>query len=232
MLHLLLTTGVDWQEPTLRLALAALAGGLVGAERERHAQIAGIRTHAILAIGAALTMLVSVSVAETALDAAGGGARLTDPGRIAAQVVSGIGFLGAGAIIRLGTTVRGLTTAASLWAVAGVGLAVGAGYYVGAGVATVLLIAVLHVVERVSQGMRFGRHFHTLRVESADPVKEAVTAALAPLNITVSVGRIQESRERGALITHFSLRVPDRVELDEVVIALRGVAGVRELRVE
>ncbi len=219
----------DWQEPTLRLALAALAGGLVGAERARHAQIAGIRTHAILAIGAALTMLVSVSIATTVT---GGDAVATDPGRIAAQVVSGIGFLGAGAIIRLGSSVRGLTTAASLWAVAGVGLAVGAGYYVGAAVATVLLIAVLDVVERVSRAMRFGRHFHTLRVESTQPVQDAVTTALGALNIKTSVGRLHDQRERGRLVYHFSLRVPDRIGIEAIVDALRGVEHVLDLRVE
>jgi putative Mg2+ transporter-C (MgtC) family protein len=233
VLSFLLTTGFDdWQEPCLRLALAAFAGGLVGAERERHAQIAGIRTHAILAIGAALTMLVSVAVAEAAMEASGGRVPITDPGRIAAQVVSGIGFLGAGAIIRLGSTVRGLTTAASLWAVAGVGLAVGAGYYVGAGMATLLLIVVLHVVELVSQRLRFGRHFHTLRIESAESVHAAVTAALQPLGIVATVGRMQDQRERARLVTHFSLRVPDGVAIDAVVEALRGVNHVTDLRVE
>jgi len=209
--------------------LAALAGGLVGAERARHAQIAGIRTHAILAIGAALTMLVSMAISAGATGAA---AAAADPGRIAAQVISGIGLLGAGAIIRLGSNVRGLTTATSLWAVAGVGLAVGAGYYVGAAVATVLLIAVLDLVERASQALRFGRQFHTLRVESSAPVREAVTKALESLKIRTAVGRLHDQREHGRLVYHFSLRVPERVELEAIVEALKPLEHISDLRVE
>src|SRR2546426_8834199 len=112
-----------------RLCLAALLGGLVGLERETHSQPAGLRTHMIVSLGACLMMLVSIYM--TKLDPA-----RADPGRIAAQVVTGIGFLGAGAIMRFGMSVKGLTTAASLWTAAGIGLAAGCGYWKAGSVAT------------------------------------------------------------------------------------------------
>jgi putative Mg2+ transporter-C (MgtC) family protein len=233
MLHFVLMFGLeDWQEPTLRLVLAAVAGGLVGAERARHAQIAGIRTHAILAIGAALTMLVSVAIATTAMRDGAGGVVYSDPGRVAAQVISGIGFLGAGAIIRLGNSIRGLTTAASLWTVAGIGLAIGAGYYVGAAVATVLLIGVLDGVDRVADKMHFGRKLRTLKLVATAPVQEAVVQALAPHRIVARVARLQETRADGRLTYHFSLHVPDPTEVEAIVAALRDIESVTELRVE
>ncbi|HZU87245.1 MAG TPA: MgtC/SapB family protein [Anaerolineaceae bacterium] len=121
----------------VRLLEAALLGGLVGFERERAGQPAGLRTHIILTIGAALAMCLSINLAMQFRPEVPNG----DPARLAAQVVSGIGFLGAGAILRYGTSIKGLTTATSLWTLAIVGMAVGAGYYgVGAAVTALLLI--------------------------------------------------------------------------------------------
>jgi len=122
----------------LRLALATLLSGLIGFERERHGRAAGLRTHILVCVGSTLVMLTSLHLLEVLA-----GRTDVDPGRIAAQVVSGIGFLGAGTIIRSRASVRGLTTAASLWAVAGLGLAVGCGFYVGALAATLIMLTVL-----------------------------------------------------------------------------------------
>lgn len=127
-------------EILIRLLEAAVLGGLVGLERERAGQPAGLRTHIILVIGAALAMVLSINLAMQFRPSVPNG----DPARLAAQVISGIGFLGAGAILRYGTSIKGLTTATSLWTLAIVGMAVGAGYYlVGAGV-TVFLLLVLY----------------------------------------------------------------------------------------
>lgn len=116
-----------------KMALALLLGGLIGLERRRQAHAAGMRTQMLVSSASCLLMLISMYVA---------GDR-ADPGRIAAQVVAGIGFLGAGAIIKFGMTVRGLTTAASIWASAAIGMATGAGYMVGALGLTVLVVAAL-----------------------------------------------------------------------------------------
>jgi putative Mg2+ transporter-C (MgtC) family protein len=125
-----------------RLLLAAVLGGAIGAERELNDQAAGLRTHMLLTIGACLFTLVS---------AYGFGSGIgTDPSRLAAQIVTGIGFLGGGAIVRHGLTVKGLTTAASIWATASVGVAIGAGRYVLGVGGAVLVVGTLFALRRVS----------------------------------------------------------------------------------
>lgn len=126
----------------IRLVIAAVLGGLIGFEREVHGRAAGLRTHILVCVGSALMMLTSIHMVSLVQGAS------IDPGRIAAQVVSGIGFLGAGTIMRFKASIRGLTTAASLWAAAGLGLAVGSGLYVGAFSATAIMLVVLVYLRR------------------------------------------------------------------------------------
>ena len=127
----------------IRLALSFAAGSIIGIERSSRRQVAGLRTHILISLGASCLMMLSIWLPQQI----GGG----DPGRIAAQVVAGMGFLGAGAIIKLGNNIRGLTTAASLWVTAAIGLAIGAGMFIAA--LTVVILALitlifLHYVER------------------------------------------------------------------------------------
>jgi putative Mg2+ transporter-C (MgtC) family protein len=128
-------------EMGLRLALALIVGAVIGLERERRGRPAGLRTFILVALGSSLFMLVSIYVAS--LNGRG------DPARIAAQVVTGIGFLGGGLLLRTGDTVRGLTTAAGIWAVAALGLAAGAGMYTVTVVGTALVLIVLAVLRPV-----------------------------------------------------------------------------------
>ena len=134
---------LNWDEALLRLALAAVLGGLIGAERELRERQAGLRTHLLVALGSALFTIVGAYGFQDFL-ASGESVVRADPTRIAAQIVTGIGFLGAGAIIRQGFSVRGLTTAATLWVVAAVGLAAGAGYYSAAVITTALVLIALY----------------------------------------------------------------------------------------
>jgi putative Mg2+ transporter-C (MgtC) family protein len=129
----------------IRLILAALAGGLVGFEREMRGRQAGFRTHMLVCVGSALVMIVSAQVALVPWRPPGGGGvnLQVDPSRIAYGVMTGVGFLGAGAIVKEGMTIRGLTTAAALWCVAAIGLAAGLGLYVIAVLATALVLLVL-----------------------------------------------------------------------------------------
>jgi putative Mg2+ transporter-C (MgtC) family protein len=143
-------------EILLRVAVAAALGGAVGLERELREREAGFRTHLLVSVGAALFTLVS-AYAWTDFSFSTPRGIVFDPTRIAAQIVTGIGFIGAGAIIRQGLSVRGLTTAATLWAVAAIGMAAGAGYYSAAVITTALVLVSLWplrilaraVVERV-----------------------------------------------------------------------------------
>ena len=138
----------------LRLVVAAVLGSVVGIERERLNWVAGLRTHMLVCVGSALFMIVSfcgfadvLSQEHIALD----------PSRVAAQVVSGIGFLGAGTIVLRSKVVRGLTTAASLWTVAAIGLAVGGGLYVAATTTTVLVVIILAGIKPIERRLFLAR---------------------------------------------------------------------------
>jgi putative Mg2+ transporter-C (MgtC) family protein len=126
-------------EVAVRLVVAAALGAAVGLERELREREAGLRTHMLVSVGSALFTLASAYGFHEFLTGGGNLVR-TDPTRIAAQIVTGIGFIGAGAIIRQGLSVRGLTTAATLWTVAAIGLAAGAGYYSAAVIATAIVV--------------------------------------------------------------------------------------------
>ncbi|MBP3584916.1 MAG: MgtC/SapB family protein [Peptococcaceae bacterium] len=134
-----------------RLLLAMLLGGIIGAERERKNRSAGFRTHILVTVGSCMFMIVSISMPMMISTMPNGIVNNADPGRIAAQVVSGIGFLGAGAIIQDKGKVRGLTTAASLWVVAAIGLAVGAGMYLTAISTTFFLFLILSVFAKLEE---------------------------------------------------------------------------------
>lgn len=132
-------------EITIRLLTALGLGGLIGLEREVHGSDAGLRTHVLVSLGSALVMVVSILMSQSFAG--------TDPARISAQVVSGIGFLGAGSILRSATSVRGLTTAASIWAIAGIGLAAGAGYYSSAAIASILILVTLWLLRFIEKAL-------------------------------------------------------------------------------
>ena len=136
------STEITWQSALLRMLFSFIVGTLIGVEREAHNQPAGLRTHILISLGATMAMLISIYIPQVFTDFQNG-----DPGRIAAQVVSGIGFLGAGAIIKFGANVKGLTTAASIWAMAALGLAVGAGMYVISIIGVVVILFALTVMD-------------------------------------------------------------------------------------
>ncbi len=146
-----------------KLCLSLILGCCVGFERKRKGQIAGVRTFALISMGATLAMLLSIYVPQEYL-----GLKNGDPGRIAAQVVTGIGFLGAGAIIQMKGSVRGLTTAAGIWMIAAIGMAVGVGMYTLAIVATALILVVLVLIERWEHRISAGVESRIIRLKLAD----------------------------------------------------------------
>ncbi|MFH1478421.1 MAG: MgtC/SapB family protein [Candidatus Omnitrophota bacterium] len=129
----------------IRLIIAAVLGGFVGFEREKHnRKIAGFRTHILVCVGSALIMLTSIHMFESYK-----GLATVDPSRIAASVITGIGFLGAGTIIRSSSSVTGLTTAASLWTISGIGLAVGCGFYSAGIICTIIVLIALYFLRKL-----------------------------------------------------------------------------------
>jgi putative Mg2+ transporter-C (MgtC) family protein len=140
----------EW-ELVARLLMAAVLGSLIGADRERLVWAAGLRTHMLVCVGACLFMIVSSFGFADILEHSH---VILDPSRVAAQVVSGIGFLGAGSILLRGEVVRGLTTAASLWTVAAIGLAVGGGLYIEAGAATIIILVILVAIKPLEETLQ------------------------------------------------------------------------------
>ena len=217
---------LGWPHVLLRLAVAAVLGGAIGMERELRERQAGLRTHLVVCVGAALFTLVSAYGFEDFFAATG---TRTDPTRIAAQIVSGIGFLGAGAIIRQGLSVRGLTTAATLWLVAAIGMSAGAGYYDGAIIATagaLLTLGPLRIVAyRVTR--RFRAETERLLVElpaggSPVPVIEAVERFGRVLSLDVSQ---EGDRREMAIDVQLHGETSPRV-----VAAVADLDGVLEVR--
>ena len=181
------------QEIIIRLAISAALGMMVGFERERQNQPAGLRTHTILAIGSCLAMTISINLAMQFQPMVPNG----DPARLAAQVVSGIGFLGAGAILRYGTSVKGLTTATSLWTMAMVGLAIGAGHFFS-GIATtgmlLMILVLLNVLEK-----KWIRSYETISV--------AVTALHNP-NLAEDLGLMFKELKKKVLSISLESDIP------------------------
>nr|WP_243772174.1 MgtC/SapB family protein [Burkholderia anthina] len=210
-----------------RLLLAALLGSIVGLERERLNWAAGLRTHMLVCVGSALVMLVSTFGFE---DVRGQSGVVLDPSRVAAQVVSGIGFLGAGSILLRGEVVRGLTTAASLWAVAGLGLAAGGGMYVASIGATAIVLVILAGMKPLERRFIAQRQQRTLRL-----VVEHGGLTLGTLHDTLGTGRVRVKR----FIVQQSDDDPDTddisvsfsrtsgAEFAAIREALEGIAGVR-----
>ena len=202
----------------LRLVLAVVFGSIIGLERELHNHPAGFRTHVLVCIGSTLFTLVSVS--------SFGGA---DPSRVAAQIVSGIGFLGAGTILREGATIRGLTTAASLWSVAGVGMAIGTGYYWGATLTTALMVVVLFFFYSLEK--RIWQRTQKVDITVADVPGQLgkVASKLGEMGVSIkSVDISPESSEHVAI--ELILKLPGPVEIHEVAAALAQLDGVSNIK--
>lgn len=150
-----------------KLLLSMALGAVVGYERRRKGQTAGVRTFSLIAMGATLAMLLSIYVPQEYM-----GLKNGDPGRIAAQVISGIGFLGAGAIIQMKGSVRGLTTAAGIWMIAIIGMAVGVGMYWLSVIACALILFILVQLERIEKRVSHGSESRIIRIRTADILKD------------------------------------------------------------
>jgi len=204
-----------------RLLLAGVLGGLIGFEREAHGRPAGLRTHILVALGAALFTIVSDSYT---------GAR-SDPSRIASQIVTGIGFLGAGTIIRQGSIVRGLTTAASLWTTAAIGMAVGSGrgpiLYLAV-IASVVVFVTLSLITRLERAvLGRGRVSDLIAVlPSGRAGVPAVLGVLDRLHVS-ALGVRMEEVEPGIVEARFRLRLPVDLNVEAVNSELARLPEVR-----
>lgn len=215
----------EW-EIFLRLTLSCVLGGIIGYERQSRRKSAGLRTNMLVCLGSCLVMLLSTAIYQGVE-----GRTNADPARLAAQVVSGIGFLGAGAIMKEGLTVTGLTTAACLWVVAGVGLATGGGYYTAALLATGLVFVTLGALSRIDEWVLHDNHI-LLTVFTRDLPGQLVhiNECLEDLNLTVhTVKTVRSEVSDRALVLEFELFNHSKIKgvaLADAVGRIEGVTGV------
>lgn len=218
---------IPWWEVLLRLVLAIALGGVVGYQRETTERPAGFRTHVLVALGSALFTLVSFYPFD------GVGKIGTDPTRIAAQIVTGIGFLGAGTIIRRENLVIGLTTAASLWAVAAVGIAVGVGYYAAGLAGSFLIFAVLSVFKWLE--LRFmpavGERTVVLIVRGWPEVIGRIQERLTELNVSI---KSSSMKRLGGDRTEVVLDLESLAFIDEALLLgeIGKIGGVEEVHIK
>ncbi len=218
---------LSWGEALLRLALAAALGGAVGIEREIREREAGFRTHLLVSLGAALFTIAGAYGFHDVLTHGS----TVDPTRVAAQIVTGIGFLGAGAIIRQGVAVRGLTTAATLWVVAAIGLTSGAGYYSAAVITTALVLFSLWPLRIFAHQTidRFRPQTNRLLVqlpagESPAPLIEALEGQGARLQ------SLEVSYDADRRLVEVDVTLPPRADTAAIVARLADVEHVLEIR--
>ncbi len=211
---------VNTASSIFKLMLSLVLGSIVGFERKRKGQSAGLRTFALIAMGATLAMLLSIYVPQEYL-----GLKNGDPGRIAAQVISGIGFLGAGAIIQMKGSVKGLTTAAGIWMVATLGMAVGVGMYLVSIVATLLILFILVQLERIEHKVNMGSESRIIRIKTACIVTDIQPYRALMKSKRVNLTNIYVEYDYEANVTKLNLvvLVKDNVDLIHLFEELRHI---------
>ncbi|WP_052078952.1 MgtC/SapB family protein [Spirochaeta lutea] len=212
----------------LRLALSAIFGGMVGLERERKNQAAGLRTHLLICLGATILMMLSIYMAQAFPgDAA-------DPSRIAAQVVSGIGFLGAGAIVRMGLDIRGLTTAASIWVVAAIGLVTGAGMYAAAVIAVGIVLFALGILERISTKVfpKAVTRRLSLSGEGLQERVETIRGIIEDQRVEIHGMSIDYQVKKEGVTMHLDVLIPKDIPVNQLVVSLSDIPGVKRVNLE
>ena len=218
----------------LRLLVAAVLGGIVGMERGSGDRPAGFRTHILVCAGSALIMLVSMYGFEGFADVPLKYPNNRDSARIAAQVVSGIGFLGAGTILHEGITVRGLTTAASLWMISAIGLATGAGMYLVSVVATIITFTTLttfHSVEKrfAAASSKSDKKYIRVVASNTPELVAEVATFLTQNGIKVKTINVQNNSSNDKVVLELYLRFNKEVDLGIVIDGLRQIEGVKSI---
>ncbi|MBE6085805.1 MAG: magnesium transporter MgtC [Selenomonas ruminantium] len=217
----------EW-ELFLRLVLSCILGGIIGYERQSRRKSAGLRTNVLVCLGSCLIMVMSIGLYQDVE-----GKTNADPARLAAQVVSGIGFLGAGAIMKEGLSVTGLTTAACLWVVAGVGLAVGAGFYTGALISTGLVFVTLGSLSRLDDWVDHEKNL-SLNIHTVDRPGQLmrISRCLEDLQLRVRGVKVKadedEMEEGGERSMYIDLEIFNKQSIKSIIIvdAVRQIDGV------
>jgi putative Mg2+ transporter-C (MgtC) family protein len=213
----------------LRLGTAALLGSLIGLERQRLDKTAGLRTHMLVSVGSALVMIVSSYGFGQVLDP---GRVVLDPSRVAAQVVSGIGFLGAGTIVVRGASVHGLTTAAGVWAVSGIGLAAGGALYLAATAATAIMLVILAIIKPIEDRLRGHGHgeWHVLSLTVTEPfAMDSLASRFRNAGVEFLGVRVRDGEKPGERAIELTCGAAPASAILRLAADLKSIAGVREV---
>ncbi len=219
-------------DAVVKMLVAVLFSGIIGYEREHSHRPAGFRTHILVAVGSALVMMTSKYVL---LEYEGLGT--FDPTRLGAQVISGIGFLGAGTILREGFSVKGLTTAASLWAVSCIGLAVGSGYYIGAFVTTIVIYLALNTFKRF---IMKGNPSKNIYIEAENMTKQAADVGAIIKRYGGNLHTLEilyadsgsTKRKSDSIVMKAVVFPRDEEGLNLTISAIRALEGIRDLYID
>jgi len=216
-------------DPFTGILFAAALGSLIGLEREIHGQPAGLRTHMILAVGAAVAAIISISYSQFLSNP-----KLpSDPGRIVAQVVSGVGFLGAGAIMKAGVTVKGLTTASSLWTTAIIGIACGSKYYELACFTTVVVILILSLINYLENLLMTQYRTHTIKVTLSDRpgIVNEIKETLSIYKVKVESLNARMPNKK-TLKLELIVRKPKDLAMDKLINILNLIDETQDMAIE
>lgn len=214
-------------EVAIRLTLSCILGGIIGYERQASNKSAGLRTHILVCLGSCMIMVLSYDIYHEVQ-----GLTNADPARLAAQVVSGIGFLGAGTIMKEGLTIRGLTTAASLWVVSGVGLGVGSGHYTSALITTGLVWLTLTVLPRIEKMFNKKNPVNfTITVIDQPGQLSRIESCLNAAGASIRDIKVEEAHD-GLIALGVRLRSLDKINVSDTLSQLMRIDGVRNIKQE
>lgn len=215
---------MDILEIALKLLLAVALGGIIGIERETSHKPAGFRTNFLICLGAAMVMILSGLILGESGRAGG------DATRLAAGVVTGIGFLGAGSIIQARGTVTGLTTAATIWAVGGLGLVIGAGYYIPAAIYTAIIVSTLLIFRRF-EGSHSTRSLYRYSLKTRSAKETLISVKKLALHEGIHFKEFSHKREGNLTVIRFSFQAPEERE-QKFNRGLSDMEGITELKID
>ncbi len=221
---------ISIQETLLRLLVGAIIGGIIGFEREIHGRAAGFRTQLIVCVAAVLIMIVSENYYfhlqhdDSILQ--------IDPARIAAGALIGIGFLGAGVIVKSEFAVRGLTTAAAIWIVSAIGLAIGAGLYLEGIITAIITITALIILRRVEKKIET-LVYKTIAVSTSlnGNIEETLTSILSDYGVRIHSIDYEKRESTGELIYNFNVSTRKKTSLKEIFLKLSSLESIKNIRI-
>lgn len=226
--EILLSSEINLHTALVRLLISFLLGAIIGVERQARRREAGLRTFALICLGSTLAMLLSIWIPQIYPDFLNG-----DPGRIAAQVLTGIGFLGAGAIMQSHGSVYGLTTAACIWVVAVIGLAVGAGMYLPAAIVTLLTVSILVSLEKLEKKMMLSgvNKMLTIVCTTADPDLKKIRETILSHKVYIISSSYEYNYEESTCTLLYKVNVDVKSSYSELFSGIRELGNVSQIKI-